>query len=141
MGLEKERRVIKLPDSGEEITVRRLSSMDWQLVGGIPDTILPTFMKMVGKPDGGLKDMDTESAIFLQKVMLRGIVKQSGKLKLVIKDPQECGENEISFVDLTDEDQGTLMSNILEGGAGIPFDFHAQTSGEVGKNSKRKRGQ
>ncbi len=133
MGLEKDYQEITLPESGEKLTVRHLSTLDYQMAGSLPDTALGTFLKMVGKKEVSVQDLDAETAKFLIKAMMRGIVKQSGELKIVEKDPQDCSVKEIAFVDLKNEDQGTLMSAILSGGEGLPLDFLKALGREIRK--------
>jgi len=140
MGLKKNYREVTLPDSGEIVTVRHLMTLDYNMVGVIPDTALATFLKMVGRKDVSAQDLDKETQMYLIKAIMRGIIKQSGPLKLSEKEPQECGDDEIPFFDLSNEDQGTLMSAIFSGGEGLPLDFLKALSREMRKHAKAEDG-
>ncbi len=132
MGLEKGYREIELPDSKEKLTVRGLKTLDYTYVGQMPDTLLATFMRLTGKKDVNVQDMDPESADFLVQCTMRGIVKQESAQKLSAKHPQDCGDDEFSFFDLSDKDQAELISSIFSEGEGLPLDFLR----EVGRKAR-----
>ena len=66
--------------------------------------------------------------------------------EIVEKEPQDCSPKEIAFVDLKNEDQGTLMTAILSGGEGLPLDFLQALGREIrklqaGENEESTEGQ
>ncbi len=145
MGLEKEHQEIVLPESGEKITVRHLRTLDYTFVGAMPDTLLATFLKMTGKKDVSVQDLDPDSAEFMVSACIRGIVKQPEKFALVSKHPKDCTDDEFSFYDLKNGDQAELMNSIFSGGEGLPLDFlkalrRKMGEGQPGANEKQAAG-
>jgi len=123
MGLKKDYQEITLPDSGEKITTRHLKALDYNYIGAVPDTFISVWRKLTGKKNVTLRDLGAENSDFIVRIAMRGIVKQSGELKLVAKHPPDCNEKEISFFDLAEQDQAAIMESIFSGGEGIPLDF------------------
>ena len=133
MGLKKDYQEIVLPESGEKLTVRKLSTADWQYIGSIPDTLAYDWLKIQGKSKTNVvDDMSPESRDFVLAAAMRGIVKHPEGFTLSDKHPKDCADDEFSFYDLKSEDQACLMIAIFSGGEGVPFNFPDETSGEKG---------
>ncbi len=125
MGLERNYKEIPLPDSQVMVTVRVLKKLDYTFCGAAPDTLMPTFLKMAGKKEVGVQDMDAATAEYIVACVMRGIVRHPEKWEIVEKQPKDCIDNptEFSFYDLSNNDQAVLTDAVFSGGDGIPVKF------------------
>lgn len=103
---ERNRKVITLPSSGMEITIRKLTQ--WDFISGGSD--IPTGSMTEGKPARHASVKVEQSARERAAIIFgRGVVSP----RVVVDDAAECSEDEIHIYDLAD-DMAFVMDEIIE---------------------------
>jgi len=95
--------------SGAEFVIRRIRGKDILLSMG--DVPLALYRAMTGEEVQLTDPEDIKAGLkLMDAVIIAGVVDP----KIVDKPPEECGENELSIRELTDEDTMFLYSKIME---------------------------
>lgn len=147
MPYDKKRKNVTL-SSGDVLSIRRLSGMDYAKLGSIPDA----FSLLVAKAaaNGGkaplteLKQLDAASLDYVCRVVCAAIVNHLPQQTLVVKQPGDCTEYEVSFFELPTSDQNLLVRaayGFNEEGAeeALPFSGADGAAGGAGQDGQALR--
>lgn len=93
--------------SGLQVMIRKIVSMDYLMLGILPDTL----MEYQEKAANGQVD-DPEMVAKLQKMYLTRAIIPTQDLRIVDKDPEKCAENELPIILLNETDILFLIKEI-----------------------------
>lgn len=97
------RKDIKCP-SGLELTIRKITSMDYLRLGILPDTMHEALIKE--------DSVDVKAVAKIQTMFLTRGVLPKPDFVIVDKDPKDCGENEIAVNELAEDDIRFIITEI-----------------------------
>lgn len=90
--------------SGLELTIRKITSMDYLRLGLLPDTMHEVLIND--------DKVDTKAVANIQTMFLTRGVMPKEDFVIVDKDPKNCGDNEIAVNELAEDDIRFIITQI-----------------------------